>query len=339
MNRLQHDPIIGCTMLKNLSIACAVLLTAVTAYAQESMYYSDAVLAQIDDQVITSYEVRQHAEKHEAALRQQFKGQELVDKIVELRKQVLDTLIERELIYMEFKNMKATVPPFLIQERLDDLIMATSGGDLREFENTLNIREKMTMSELKDRISKDIAIELLKQNRVTKGILIADSDIDDYYKHNATDFIRPRSFRYSVIQIKKVGGRYGNKIKEVCDDIAKKLTDGEPFDELAKKYSEGANAENGGDQGWMVRVNEQLLEVINKMEPGQTWPKPIDLGYNIYFLHVNEIDGGGIPELTPELRKKIKEKLTKLEEKKKYDAFIKELSMKYPVKRMNGLKY
>ena len=326
-------------MLKNLSIACAVLLTAVTAYAQESMYYSDAVLAQIDDQVITSYEVRQHAEKHEAALRQQFKGQELVDKIVELRKQVLDTLIERELIYMEFKNMKATVPPFLIQERLDDLIMATSGGDLREFENTLNIREKMTMSELKDRISKDIAIELLKQNRVTKGILIADSDIDDYYKHNATDFIRPRSFRYSVIQIKKVGGRYGNKIKEVCDDIAKKLTDGEPFDELAKKYSEGANAENGGDQGWMVRVNEQLLEVINKMEPGQTWPKPIDLGYNIYFLHVNEIDGGGIPELTPELRKKIKEKLTKLEEKKKYDAFIKELSMKYPVKRMNGLKY
>ncbi|MBR5077125.1 MAG: SurA N-terminal domain-containing protein [Victivallales bacterium] len=325
-------------MFKKLSIACAVLLAAVTARA-EDMYYSDAVLAQIDDQVITSYEVKQHAEKHEAALRQQFKGQELVDKIVALRKQVLDTLIERELIYMEFKNMKATVPPFLIQERLDDLIMSTSGGDIREFENTLNIREKMTMSELKDKISKDIAIELLKQNRVTKGILIADSDIDDYYKHNATDFIRPRSFRYSVIQIKKNGGRYADKIKEVCDTIAKKLADGEPFDELAKKYSEGANAENGGDQGWMVRVNEQLLEVINKMEPGQTWPKPIDLGYNIYFLHINEIDGGGIPELTPELRKTIKEKLSKLEEKKKYDAFIKELSMKYPVKRMNGLKY
>ena len=325
-------------MFKKLTIACAVLLAAVTARA-EDMYYSDAVLAQIDDQVITSYEVKQHAEKHEAALRQQFKGQELVDKIVALRKQVLDTLIERELIYMEFKNMKATVPPFLIQERLDDLIMSTSGGDIREFENTLNIREKMTMSELKDKISKDIAIELLKQNRVTKGILIADSDIDDYYKHNATDFIRPRSFRYSVIQIKKNGGRYADKIKEVCDTIAKKLADGEPFDELAKKYSEGANAENGGDQGWMVRVNEQLLEVINKMEPGQTWPKPIDLGYNIYFLHINEIDGGGIPELTPELRKTIKEKLSKLEEKKKYDAFIKELSMKYPVKRMNGLKY
>lgn len=329
---------LGRIMFKKLSIACAVLLAAVTARA-EDMYYSDAVLAQIDDQVITSYEVKQHAEKHEAALRQQFKGQELVDKIVALRKQVLDTLIERELIYMEFKNMKATVPPFLIQERLDDLIMSTSGGDIREFENTLNIREKMTMSELKDKISKDIAIELLKQNRVTKGILIADSDIDDYYKHNATDFIRPRSFRYSVIQIKKNGGRYADKIKEVCDTIAKKLADGEPFDELAKKYSEGANAENGGDQGWMVRVNEQLLEVINKMEPGQTWPKPIDLGYNIYFLHINEIDGGGIPELTPELRKTIKEKLSKLEEKKKYDAFIKELSMKYPVKRMNGLKY
>ena len=325
-------------MLKKLTIACAVVMAAAIAHA-ESMYYSDAVLAQIDDQVITSFEVKQYAEKQEAAFRQQYKGQELINKILELRKQVLDTLIERELIYMEFKNLKATVPPFLVQERLDDLIMNTTGGDLPEFENTLNIREKMTMTELKEKISKDIAIELLKQNRVSKGVIIADADIDDYYNHNKTEFIRPRSFRYSVIQIKKNGGRYSYKIKEVCDEISKKIKEGEPFDELAKKYSEGANAENGGDQGWMVRVNEQLLEVIDKMEPGQTWPRPIDLGYNIYFLHVNEIDGGGIPDLTPELRKTIKEKLFKLEEKKKYDAFIKELTMKYPVKRMNGLKY
>ena len=324
-------------MFKKISIVCAVLLAAAIAHA-ENMYYSDSVLAQIDDQVITSYEVKQYAEKQEAALRQQFKGQELVDKIIALRQQVLNTLIERELIYMEFKNMKATVPPFLIQERLDDLIMSTTGGDLPEFENTLNIREKMTMTELKEKISKDIAIELLKQNRVSKGIIIADSDIDDYYKHNKTEFIRPRSFRYSVIQIKK-NGRYALKIKEICDLISKKLAEGESFEKLAKEYSEGANAEHGGDQGWMVRVNEQLLEVIDKMEPGQTWPRPIDLGYNIYYLHINEIDGGGIPELTPELRKTIKEKLFKLEEKKKYDAFIKELTMKYPVKRMNGLKY
>ena len=221
-------------MLKKFTIVCAVIMAAAISRA-ESMYYSDAVLAQIDDQVITSFEVKQYAEKQEEALRQHYKGQELVNRIVDLRKQVLDTLIERELSYMEFKNLKATVPPFLVQERLDDLIMNTTGGDLAEFENTLNIREKMTMTELKEKISKDIAIELLKQNRVSKGIIIADSDIDDYYNHNQTEFIRPRSFRYSVIQIKKNGGRYSDKIKEVCDAISKKITEGEPFDELAKK--------------------------------------------------------------------------------------------------------
>ena len=324
-------------MFKNLTIACAVLLATAVAHA-ENIYYSDSVLAQIDDQVITSYDVKQHAERQEAALRQQFKGQELIDKIIALRRQILDTLIERELIYMEFKNLKATVPPFIIQERLDELIMNTSGGDLREFENTLNIREKMTMTELKDKIRKDVAIELLKRDRVSKGILISDADIEDYYKKNATDFIRPRSFRFSVILIKK-NGRYADKIKQVCDEITQKLKVGEDFGKLAQQYSEGANAENGGDQGWMVRVNEQLLEAIDKMEPGQTWPKPIDLGYNIYFLHVSDIDGGGIPELTPEVRKSIKEKLVKNEEQKKYEAFIKDLYMKYPVKRMDGLKY
>ena len=78
-------------MFKKLSIVCAVILASAITHA-ENMYYSDAVLAQIDDQVITSFEVKQYAEKQEAALRQQFKGQELVDKIVALRKQVLDTL-------------------------------------------------------------------------------------------------------------------------------------------------------------------------------------------------------------------------------------------------------
>ncbi|MBP5674097.1 MAG: peptidylprolyl isomerase [Victivallales bacterium] len=324
-------------MLKRLFIFCAVFISATIAIA-DNMYYSDAVLAQIDDVVITSYEVRQIAARQEAELQQNFKGQELIDKIIELRKQVLDMLIERELIYLEFKSLKATVPPFIIQERLDDLILNTSGGDIREFENTLTIREKMTMTELKEKIRKDIAIELLRRDRVTKGIIISDPDIDAYYKKNATEFIRPRSFRFSVILIKK-SGRYADKLKQTCDEITQKLKDGESFSELAKKYSEGANAENGGDQGWMTHVNEQLLEVINKMEPGQTWPQAIDLGSNFYFLHVSEINGGGIPDLTPELRKTIKEKLTKIEEQKKYQAFIKDLYMKYPVKRMDGLKY
>ena len=84
-------------MFKKLSIACAVLLAAVTARA-EDMYYSDAVLAQIDDQVITSYEVKQHAQKHEEALRQQFKGQELVDKIVH---QELITLVAAPALLLE----------------------------------------------------------------------------------------------------------------------------------------------------------------------------------------------------------------------------------------------
>ena len=324
-------------MLKHIFISCAFFIATATAFA-ENMYYSDSVLAQIDDQVITSFDVKQYAERQEAVLRQQFKGQELVDKIIALRKKVLDTLIERELIYMEFKSLKATVPPFLVQERLDDLIMSTSGGDLQEFENTLSIREKMTMTELKEKIRKDIAIELLKRDRVTKGIIVSDADIEEYYKANKAEFIRPRRFRFSVILIKK-NGRYAGNLQQVCDEIVRKLKDGESFDELAKKYSEGANAEQGGDQGWMERVNEQLLEAIDKMEPGQTWPKAIDLGHNIYFLHVNDIDGGGIPELNADLRKQIKEKLVHEEEKKKYETFVKDLYMKYPVKRMDGLRY
>jgi parvulin-like peptidyl-prolyl isomerase len=319
------------------AFAAACIATITTLFAQ-AIYYSDAVLAQVDDVVITSFEVKQYAEPREEQLKQQFKGQELIDKTIALRRQVLDMLIERELIYLEFKALKATIPQFLIQERLDNLILDTTGGNLREFENRLNIREQMTMTELKERLRKDIAIELLRREKVSKGISIPDEAIKEYYKANATQFIKPRRFHLYTILIRKQG-KFEGKLDETCDEILDKLKKGTPFQELAKQYSESPNAEQGGDQGWLSEVNEQLMETIKKMEPGQTWNKPIDLGRNIYFIHVAEIDGGGIPELDNDLKKHIKDLLTQKEEKIKSERFIRELYMKYPVKRMDGLKY
>jgi len=147
--------------------------------------------------------------------------------------------------------------------------------------------------------------------------------------------IQPR-YHLAIIQILK-GGRHGGRVAEVCREIKEKLTAGTAFAELAGKYSEGPGADKGGDQGWFTDMNPKLEEVVKTMTTGQTTLAPVEIGSSYYFIHVLEADLGGVPTLNDELREQIRRQLEKEEEERRYTEFIRELHMKYPVRRMEGL--
>ena len=66
--------------------------------------------------VITYSEVRELVEPRERLLRSQYSGEELVKKIIELRKAALQDLIDRQLIIQAFEKEKLAIPPHFIDE-------------------------------------------------------------------------------------------------------------------------------------------------------------------------------------------------------------------------------
>ena len=80
----------------------ALLLVPGLAWGEAEVI--DGIAAVVNGDVITFSQVQEVASPEEQSLKQQYTGQELIDKIKETRLAVLNDLINRQLILQEFKK-------------------------------------------------------------------------------------------------------------------------------------------------------------------------------------------------------------------------------------------
>ena len=314
--------------IKHLFCLVLLLLCAVV-----QAQYGDALLAIVGDEVITLYNVQRLTVQQEKQLASQYQGKELENKILELRTAALNSLIERELFAKEFVALGAKVPQTMVQERINKALTDYAGGNVARFEDLLQ-KENMTMKDYRQRVEKDLSVELLVRDRVTRGNLVSEKAIKERYESDKESLATGSKWHIAVILLKR-NGKYPDT-DATFKEIMAKLAEGVPFEELAKKYSEGANADKGGDQGWLDSPHPKLLETISKLQPGQTASFMTDIGGGRYIIKLVEFQKGGVPELNDELREKIRRMLQKEEEDRRYKSFVRELYMKYPVRRMDG---
>lgn len=316
--------------MKTLSKLFVLLLVCCgSVFAQ----YGDALLAIVGNEVITLYNVQRMTASEEKRLARQFKDKELENRILELRTAALNTLIERELFAMEFKALGAKVPQALVQDRINRAIVDHAGGSQARLEDMLQ-KEGMTLREYRERLEKDISVELLVRDRVSRGNLVSEQAIDERYAKDREKMATGAKWHIAVILLKK-NGKYADT-DATFKKIMAELAEGKPFAELAGKYSESPDAAKGGDQGWMDNMHPSLMATVKTLKPGQTASKLTDIGSGRYVVRLIDEKKGGIPELDEELRGKIRIMLQKEEENRRYEAYVKELYMKYPVRRMDG---
>jgi len=289
------------------------------------------VVAMVNDKVFTNLDVQEVAAPQIERLKATYQGKELEENLRKLFDMTLDMMINRELIYLEFKSLKAQLPAAYVQMRIDSIIMSETGGDELKFEENLYQQGK-TMKEFQDKIKRDIAIDMLLRSRVKNGVSIPDTAIEAYYDEHKFEMIIPTKYHIAVLMIRE-NGKYKDTLNTVMTELNQKLSQPDcDFTALVKSYSEGANAENGGDQGWLNAPHESIKEAIKEFKTGDVTKVPVKIGDNYYFIKLMDVQGGGIPPLDSALKETIKTKLSHDEENKRYQEFIRDLKMKYPVK-------
>ncbi len=311
-----------------------MLFSGFSLFAQQGFSYGDSILAVVGDKVITAYELMQASAREEARLPRELTVQQRTEEVVAIRRRILSNMIDHELVYLEFQALKAKVPEMALQERLNQAIVAQAGGDRAKFEEML-YREQMTLQEFKERLAKNLAVDMLLYDRVNRGITVSPVKIRQYYESHAADFNQIAQYRLEVILLKK-DGRYKDCLPATVQEIQVKLKSGESFAGLAREYSEGANAEQGGDQGWLTNMNEKLKGLVLTLKPGEVAAEPLDLGSSLYLVRLAEFSPGN-SSLTREVEEKIRNVLTEEEENRRYEKFLRELRLKYPFKRMDGM--
>ena len=300
---------------KHLLIAFLLVVGALAQVPISSVVYAeeptvvDGIAAVVNGDVITYSQVRSLSAPQERMIRQQFTGPDLEKKLTELRQLALNDLIDRRLVIQAFKKESFEIPDHIVDQRIQQIIRESFGGDRNTFVKTLEA-QNFTLGEFKQKEMEKIIVGAMRSHNVKTNQIVSPVKIEDYYRKHRDEFTSKEQIKLRMIMIpghKDTASAPAQK--ELAEEVLGKLASGAEFEQVAQMYSEDSTKDNGGDWGWIERktLAEPLEKFAFNMPVGRI-SNIIDYAGNYYILKVEDKHGGDTKSLA-EVRSDIEKKL------------------------------
>ena len=166
---------------------------------------------------------------------------------------------------------------------------------------------------------------------IKSRIIIREEEVRKYYDEHKDDFTSQGKVRLSIIFLKQedpASRSEAEALKKKGELILQKLRDGEDFGQLAKKYSQGPGASEGGDLGLFKEsdLNEEMSRIVKNLPAGGVSPLIVTPN-GIRIMKVTEKDSGGVKSFE-QAEDAIRSILYRKELDAKYTAWVNELRKK-----------
>jgi peptidyl-prolyl cis-trans isomerase SurA len=282
----------------------------------------DGIAAVVNSDVITYSQMRELVGEKERVIRNQLRGEELVNKIKEIRLAAVNDLIDRQLILQDFKTKGYQIPDYFVDQRVTTIVREEFGGDRQAFLRTLSA-QGYTLERFKQLEKDKIIVQEMRRNVIKGAININENQIADYYREHADQYSTPEQIKLRMLVIRGSGDNTGPR--RMIEEIREKIVSGAEFGDLARMYSQGSEQEAGGDWGWVDRkkLNEDLTKVAFSLKPGEV-SKVIEIGGSYYLLFVEARKAASAKPLK-ELHDEIEKTLMQTERQRLQEEWIKKL--------------
>jgi len=405
-------------------LAVALLALGVMARAADII---DGVVAIVNDKVITYSEMMMLVQPVDRELRRNFSGRELDEQRRRAEVDALNTLIEHALIVQEFDAKGYKIPETYVEGQINNRIATEFGGNRAAFIKTLEA-ENLTLSQFRDQERERIIIEVMRDQRARKTVVVSPYKIEKYYQDNIDQFKVGDQVKVRMIYIKRgapvaagaiaagqdsasltnqapstnseatvavtnteaatgssttgvaeaaatttnivevpptnsaapvsisatatveavtittnaveVAATNGSPTvaaaatpapppvdlqRKLADEILAKLDAGDSFESMARVYSEGKEAKEGGDWGWIGRdiLRKELNEVAFSLKPGQH-SRVIETSEGYYIVEVDDVKPAHTTPLA-EVRDDIEKTLLQQQRAQMQEAWVKDL--------------
>ncbi len=272
---------------KRSKFAClCALLLVFTAGAMERI---DGVAAVVGDSTI----LRSEVEAFTYMLANQM-GQEPDSLTINmLRKRALEELINGKVLLVKAEkdtniNIRASDVENEVDSRIS-MILKQNGIDMETFGQMLQKQQNMNVQEFRSELRRQIKQELIRQHvqQMYVSSRVTKNDVASFYEQYKDSLpTTGKSVKLSKIFIDVSPSQSVREqtYKEISL-IKQKLNSGQDFAELAKEHSEGPNAKNGGNLGYIAKGTLSELtfeEKIFSLGVGQvSEPFETRLGWHI----------------------------------------------------------
>ncbi|MEM9918341.1 MAG: peptidylprolyl isomerase [Bacteroidota bacterium] len=173
---------------------------------------------------------------------------------------IMENLLAQNLLLNQARLDSVIVADEEVQAQLDariERILAYMNNDVKQFEDYYG----QTVSEVKEQFREDLKNKLLIERmraQILEGITVTPSEVKTFFKSIPKDSLPYFNSEVEVGEIvykPKVNDEQKGIAMDLLTDIRKRvIEDGEPFEELAKKYSmDPGSGQFGGDLRWQRR--------------------------------------------------------------------------------------
>lgn len=241
----------------------------------------ERILAVVNDEIVTEQDLQISMVPVVAQFRTTYTGAELEERIKAARRDFLVKVIEDKLILSEAKRKKVIVEDAEVDEMMADVRNKFPGRE--EYMKAID-DQGLTEKKLWNRFRDQLMTQKLVTYEVKSKVSASPGEVSDYYKAHQSEFAQGDRIQLQHILI-RVGSRTEEEAQNFAESLAAQLEQGKPFEELAKAYSEGGEAKEGGQMGWIEKgqLMGEIDEKVFALSIGQTTP-PIksSLGYHLF---------------------------------------------------------
>jgi peptidyl-prolyl cis-trans isomerase SurA len=232
----------------------------------------EEIVARVNNEVITRSEFEHSKVTAEEDARNDCQNrctpEQLKNRIDDLQKNALRDLIDQSLLVQRAKDMGISVEPDVIKQ-LDQIRIENKLPSMEALEEAVS-KQGLNWEDFKNNIRNGLLTKKVIGSEVGSHINVSKEEIQKYYDEHKQDFMRPEQVVLRSIEVNTTGKDETEiaDLKKKAETARKRVLDGEDFGEIAKRYSDGSTAKQGGYLGTYKRgeLSKELEETVFKMK-------------------------------------------------------------------------
>jgi peptidyl-prolyl cis-trans isomerase SurA len=272
-------------------------LTPLSTTAQTKGIVVEEIVARVNNQIIT----RSDLQKADLSLRDDVShacpnctADKINTEYKDKQKDVLRDLIDQQLLVERAKDMGLSVETDLVK-RLDEVRQQNNLATMDDLEKAVE-SQGIAWEDYKTQLRNGLLTQEVIRQQVGGRMDIGSDEVKKYYEDHKDQFTRPEQVELGEIFLSTEGKSPEEiaAVKTKADDLHNRVAKGENFVEIAKRYSEGTTAKDGGDLGRFERgqLAPQLEDAVFKMDKnGITDVIQTKTGFEILKV-LNHFDAG-----------------------------------------------
>jgi peptidyl-prolyl cis-trans isomerase SurA len=241
-------------MVKNVCM-CAVLLLmapALACLAQTKSVVVEEVIARVNNDVITRSDLERARNEMKQEQQQdcpKCTPEEINEKVAAEDKNVLRDLIDNSLLVQRGKDMNVNVETEVIK-RLDEIRIQNNIASMEDLETQID-KSGVSYEDFKSNIRNQLLQQEVIRHEVGSKIILDHAELQKYYDEHKSEFVRPEQVTLREIFVSTEGKPESEvpELRKKADGLLQRVKGGEDFGELAKHFSDGSTAKQGGDLG------------------------------------------------------------------------------------------